>query len=188
MALDAPGKRLPWQYLALFIIAALLLLSACVLPMPTRTFGRQLTPARVRLIKPGITTRSDIMRRFGIPQAIMEPGEAMSTNYGMVWVGILFRYHRVHNTTDAFFEAFRDRVELGPEHRIYYYYHCKSTRMDYFVVGPNITNKLRLSSLLVLVNEATGLVEEAFYIMDDKPGVWLGSSPTNRAGVAERKK
>jgi len=150
---------------------ALLVISACA-PAPPFTFGNKIQEPDYDTIVPGKTTRADVLKIFGMPMAIAERDEALNLRSGSIWLntGVVHGAPYIQRA-DSFFELFRDNNEIKDHHRIYYYYYTYSYKTG-IVALFYVHEKERLSQrhLWLLVNERTGIVEDAFFQYKDSPG------------------
>lgn len=148
---------------SLCFLTAFLQACAPIIPVEINAPFKQQT---VDAIKPGITTREQVLGWFGIPMSIAAQDEKMYIKQPAYWLpGPLLRPGKIEEfQPDTFLELFSSRHRLGEQHRVYYFYH--SISQGYAVVlGFYINEKIHLDidKLWVLVNEETGLVEDYVY-------------------------
>lgn len=98
----------------------------------------------INTIKPGVTTRYQVLELFGPPTAIARKGSIMT----MPPPGHL-KSGFIEVNSDTFFEPFALKFENTENHIVYYYYH------------PPFWNSE--SRLWVYINETTNIVDDYFF-------------------------
>ena len=115
---------------------------------------------RVRsVLRQGVTTQHELVRRFGPPTAAMRRGAtAVFPPPGLSKAG------RIEVQSDAFFELFSARRTID-DNDVIYYYEAARLRQFLLVVMPIIgggfdSHWVESDRLWVLVNGSTGIVED----------------------------
>ncbi len=144
---------------------ALLAAAACMPAFSHRT-GMALEPGELSALQPGRTTKRELFRALGPPQAIASRGEvvALESPVAMVSAGgncqrTLGGSYRI--SSDAWFEAFAARRALHEDHRVYYWSSWNASGVSWFLLlGVYATCGNDLRELWVLVDESTERVDD----------------------------
>ena len=142
-------------------------LQGCVPNFPLVS-GANLDEQKIAKIRPGKTTRSEVLESFGLPLSIAKKGETLTVSAERAWVGSRIRAPGFDPVdADAFYELFSANHKITDRHRVYYYYHAISTKwaavVIFYVYKSAHTRKDRL---WVLINEETGIAEDYAYRKD----------------------
>lgn len=111
------------------------------------------------VIKPGQTTRQEIIAALGPPLALARQGVKTTVFFGDTYLPM-----SSSRTPEVYFELFRDRLALRDNHVIYYYRSASSYASESFVIfAMSRTVKLHIKSLWVLVDDDTGIVQDYIF-------------------------
>lgn len=148
------------------------LIAGCAFPIGGERTGRPLR-AGVRGLAPGKTTKLELIEALGPPMAIAGRGEDVRVPATTVHHhdGVQERSYWVGGgdfvqQADAWLELFAARRPIGEDHRVYYWY--VTSDRGWVLLLP-ILFELHGSSeeeLWVLVDEATGVVEDVVHRPD----------------------
>jgi hypothetical protein len=149
---------------AFAIIALAVQLGGCIVT-PDLKDGSELNQLDIWGIDPGLTTREELLERFGIPYGVAVFGEELVIKQPARWMGGVIRPGVIQRKDpEAFFELFAEHHALSSDHRVYYYYHATSTEtLVELVVYSSNTAYIEVDELWVLVNERTQIVEDYVY-------------------------
>jgi hypothetical protein len=150
------------------IAIALLCTWGCVPAIPFTT-GEPIREDRLQTIKPGKTTKQDLLELFGPPGAVVAQHEIAAIPTPQIWKAgpatsfkMMTREYRFQS--DTFFELFTPGRELSEYHRIYYYdYIVSSLTGHVFVIAFYESGRTKTDCLWALVNEKTGIVEDYIF-------------------------
>ncbi len=110
----------------------------------------------INTIEPGKTSKSEILERFGMPQAIAIRGKDLEYLNPNLW------NKKIQG--DVFFEFFAQEHKVSYHHRIYHYYQSnRSGHSAFLLFFIGEVYKINAEQLWLLVNERTGIVEDYFY-------------------------
>lgn len=144
--------------IALLALAAMLT-AGCVGVWGSRT-GRAIKRSTVAKIEPGCTSREQVLERFGVPDAIVEPGRSVP-----------FMRGGHGNIVTQPFSLFSSAHSITRDHRVYFYV---TTKLVAAWAGvPHLcaqTGTSKTDQLFVLINERTALVEDYVYKPHEGPG------------------
>lgn len=153
-----------------FFLFTFLCLLGCPIPVPMgplRT-GEPIRDKQVIMVKPGKTTKKELLEWLGAPMAIAVRDEitVIPSVTGSL-VGSLRRgYYKINS--DTFFELFSADHELSEYHRVYYYRYVAAKKTGYFALfAVYESGKTMTDNLWVLVNEKTGVVEDYVFRKQD---------------------
>lgn len=156
-------KRLRRAGRLALVVLAVSTAQGCVYFPPFHS-GAPVPQARVAALRPGTTTKYELLESFGMPLSIARKGETLLIARGMDHAaGGVTPAHFEYLSADAFFEPFADRA-TGAQHRVYYYSHTISSKHAVVITAylkESVTR--RSEDLWVLVNEQTGLVEDFLF-------------------------
>lgn len=149
---------------AFAIIALAVQLGGCIVT-PDLKDGTELNQLDIWGIDPGLTTREELLQRFGIPYGVAVFGEELVIKQPARWMGGVIRPGTIQRKDpEVFFELFAERHPLSRDHRVYYYYHATSTEtLVQLGVYSSNTAYIEVDELWVLVNERTQTVEDYVY-------------------------
>jgi len=151
----APGRRLPLAGLAM----ALFFLASCAIA--TVKADEHFDEALVKQIQPGVTTRAEVTRMFGIPVAVARQGEEVRYPAPDIRKA---GYRTAPG--DVFLDLFTPKHAIGPNHRVYYYYSVKLKTSSVFA-GVTVNNsELTTDELWILIDDTSGQVVD--YIFEDR--------------------
>ncbi len=125
--------------------------------------GSAIRPDRVQSLVPGISTKSQLFEKFGVPAIISAKDEIMTLSVAPVPSGSNPNLGRsaVKFRSDTFFTLFPPADEY---HRVYYYYRVYTTSYPvWYILYFGTNGKTETDRLWVLVNEKTGLVKDYAY-------------------------
>jgi len=168
---DTCSRLRHWAFRAVCLLA---LLGAGCAPAIPQTYGKKVQETQFERIVPGLTTRADILGMFGMPMYIIAMDEAPLIREGSIWKdSTIKRLPPYRRRAETFFEIFRDGNELNERSRLYYYHYTYSSQMGYFMLFYiHEIPRVSFRHLWVLVDEETGMVEDAFFQLMDRPGRW----------------
>jgi hypothetical protein len=154
------------------LVALVLLAPGCVLPaMNRKRTGRVLSTGDAAAVAKGVT-KADLFERLGPPMAIAARGEDVHVPAANV--------HHVDEMSkrtrwfggdawvqqgDAWFELFASRRALEDTHRVYYWYSTSEGGWALFFLVSYSTRSSTTAELWVLVDEATGRADDAFFLV-----------------------
>lgn len=157
---------LPLAILAAFFIVSL---QGCA-PAPPILSGVKLPRQTVEQLRPGNTTKAEVLDWFGMPLSIAKKGETLTISRESAWLtggvadrGIhtirTFSFYQVD--ADTFFEMFSTKRKITDHHRIYYYYDSVSIQfMVTAIVYQHEHAHTYKDQLWLLLDEETGIVED----------------------------
>jgi hypothetical protein len=148
-----------------------LLLAGCILPaLDKRGTGRSLGSSDGRRVVPGGVTKWELFDRLGPPMAIAGPGEQVEVPAANVHHLDEMRHHSRWfgggawtQQGDAWLEPFAARRPLRETHRVYYWYETSEGGFSMLLLWFYSTRHGEVRELWVLVDEATGLAEDAVF-------------------------
>jgi hypothetical protein len=151
------------------LLLPLLLASGCILPaVDKRATGRSLGGVNVADLTRGAVSRQELFDQLGPPMAIAGPGEEVRVPAANVHhVDEFGRRNRWFGGDawtqqgDAWLELFAARRPLRDTHRVYYWYETGEGGYVVFLLWYHSTRHGTVRELWVLVDEATGLAEDA---------------------------
>jgi hypothetical protein len=154
----------------LIAVLALACLSGCVLIGGHYLHDEPIGEKRVDVIRPGETKIQQVLMRLGPPIAIARPGQTV------VFPG------QDTGRSDTFFELFSSNRTFNKDEVIYYYQALRRESSGLIVIGLGLylitgaedpmlilfngggeTDRNEAERLWLLVNEKTGLIEDAVY-------------------------
>lgn len=147
------------------ILALIICPTGCGVMRERNLVDEPLERAQVTEIRPGTTTKRDILEWFGPPLVAAKKGATMvfSTSRAP-------RRGKQELSSDVFFELFSSRHE-NMEHSIVYYYdsYAETGRgMTCFGYWGSMTIRSRVNRLWVLIDDKTGVVTD--YVFRDAAG------------------
>ncbi len=114
---------------------------------------------QISKIRPGETTKQEVLLWFGPPVAIAEKGRSLKipSPYGN-------KEHPDEMRSEDFFKLFSAHHEFAEFHRIYYY-HCGGTETApvYIIYSDRGEKRTLVDQLWVLINIETGIVEDYIF-------------------------
>lgn len=147
-----------------FALPALLflLLGGCFAMRERTVFDEPLLPERVAAIRPGVTTRLEILAAFGPPRAVARPGTQMTFPPPGGW-----RAGGDSVPSEAFLALFAARRPLRPS-EVVFYYDAPVEAANQFLVFPligggGVMREAVVDRLFLLVDEGTGRVEDLVF-------------------------
>lgn len=148
---------------AVFFLAVLLL-SGCAAVWERYRADEPLGHDRVAVIRPGETTRKEVLLRFGPPVAVARRGTTM-----------IFpppgeqKRGRLDVPSEVFFELFSAKRALTDDDIVYYYYSPQEKMAGFFVLlgGGGYTRRVAIEKVWFLINDRTGIVEDCRYRNED---------------------
>jgi hypothetical protein len=155
------------------LAAALLLLAGpgCILPaLGTRASGRSVSRHDAVTLSAGKTTKAALFDRLGPPMAIAAAGERVQVPAANVHHVDEMRPRTVWfgggdwtQQGDAWLEPFAARRDLRDTHRVYYWHATEEGGITVFLLVGVAARWTSASELWVLVDEETGLAEDAVF-------------------------
>jgi hypothetical protein len=156
---------------AALLLLPLLLATGCILPaLDKRSTGRSLGVTDGSRVATGTVTKQELFDRLGPPMAIAGPGEQVEVPAANVH-HVDEMAHRSRwfggggwtQQGDAWLEVFAARRPLRDTHRVYYWYETSEGGFAMFLLWYSSTRHGEVRELWVLVDEATGLAEDAVF-------------------------
>jgi hypothetical protein len=153
------------------VAALVLLASGCILPaLGTHRSGRPVGDGDASWIVGRRTTKAELFDRLGPPMAIAARGEYVEVpaatvhhldemSHRVIWFG----GDSWSQQGDAWLELFAARRPLRDSHRVYYWYATSESGVSFFLLVGVATRHASLEELWVLVDEETGIAEDAVY-------------------------
>jgi len=145
-------------------LTALLLLlgGGCFAMRDRRAFDEPLRPDRVAAIRPGVTTRFDLLKAFGPPRAVARQGTTMTFPPPGGW-----RPGGESVPSEAFLDLFKAKRPLRPSEVVFYYEASVRKETGFLILplvgGGVITREAVVDRLFLLVDEGTGRVEDVIH-------------------------
>lgn len=146
-----------------FVGAALaLLLSGCYIPRGASKGGTLIPAASVAALRPGVTTKEELFDRFGLPTAVLVPGETASILPEQGRALSARPWERpVDFDADSTFELFSGAPDGGDHRRIYLFRRSKEDMACIVLIfWIDIDHRTDTDRLWVLVDERTRIVED----------------------------
>lgn len=152
-------KAVPAARAAALAALTVLLLGGCFAMRDRRAIDEPILPGRVAEIRPGVTTRWEVLEAFGPPRAVARPGTTMTFPPPGGW-----RPGGEAVPSEAFLGLFAVRRPLRPS-EVVFYYEASARKETGFLVFPlvgggAVTKEAVVDRLFLLVNEETGRVED----------------------------
>lgn len=143
-------------FLYLVVFLTIGLLSGCFVMPHSYTYGTPIKDEMVAKIQPGKTTKEEIIQWFGIPNNIVKSQDKVGSSYNLP-------ASSAHMTVPSF-DLFSSKHKITDDSRIYVYTFSKTSgsSVNILFLG-NTTTHTRADTLLVLLNEDTGLVEDSLF-------------------------
>jgi len=137
----------------------ILLLGGCFAMRDRRAFDEPLLSGRVAAIRPGVTTRFELLEAFGPPRAVARPGMTMTFPPPGGW-----RPGGESVPSEAFLDLFAVKRPLRPSEVVFYYDASVAKETGFMVFplvgGGGVTREAVVDRLFLLVDEGTGRVED----------------------------
>jgi len=147
----------------LCIIVTTLFLAGCINAYSFR-YGPQIKEDIVKMIQPGKTTKEDIIQWFGSSTNIVQKQGADATTPKEGLVDVIDP-----RLVSPSFDLFSSKHKITEDHRIYVYTSTKSEgTVFYLSFFTKSDGQMFKDSLLVLVNEKTGIAEDYIFIKENK--------------------
>lgn len=141
------------------LLALLLLLGGCFAMRDRRAFDEPIRPDRVAAIRPGVTTRFELLEAFGPPRAVARQGTTMTFPPPGGW-----RPGGESVPSEAFLDLFKAKRPLRPSEVVFYYEASVRKETGFLVFplvgGGIVTKEAVVDRLFLLVDEGTGRVED----------------------------
>jgi len=137
----------------------ILLLGGCFAMRDRRAFDEPILSDRVAAIRPGVTTRWEVLEAFGPPRAVARPGTTMTFPPPGGW-----RPGGEAVPSEAFLDLFAAKRPLRPSEVVFYYEASVRKETGFLVFplvgGGVVTKEAVVDRLFLLVDEGTGRVED----------------------------
>jgi hypothetical protein len=156
----------------LTLVASVLVLgTGCILPvLDAKRCGRPIEDGDAARVLKGKTAKADLLDALGPPMAIAGRGEWVEVpaatvhhvdemTHRLVWFG----GGSWTQQGDAWLAPFAARRALRDSHRVYYWYSTSESGVALFLLVGYSGRRTNLDELWVLVDEETGLAEDAVF-------------------------